>query len=137
RAGAGEENTRRRNAAVTAGGHQDARHSVGDPALEFAAAPVSAFAYAGGELHVERVPLADLAARYGTPCYVYSRAAIEQAYREFDAAFAGTPHLVCYAVKANGNLAVLDVLGRLGSGFDIVSGGELARVRAAGGDAAR
>jgi diaminopimelate decarboxylase len=98
---------------------------------------VTGFAYAGGELHAEQVPLAALAVTYGTPCYVYSRAAIEGAYREFDAAFAGVPHLVCYAMKANANLAVLDILARLGSGFDIVSGGELARVAAAGGDPAR
>jgi diaminopimelate decarboxylase len=98
---------------------------------------VSGFAYAGGELYAEQVPLAKIAERFGTPCYVYSRAAIEAAYREFDGAFTGMPHLVCYAVKANGNLAVLDILARLGSGFDIVSGGELARVRAAGGDARR
>ena len=98
---------------------------------------MTGFAYAGGELHAEQVPLAELAERYGTPCYVYSRAAIEDAWRAFDAAFAGVPHLVCYAMKANANLAVLDILARLGCGFDIVSGGELARVRAAGGDPAR
>ncbi len=98
---------------------------------------MTGFAYAGGELHAEQVPLGTLAERFGTPCYVYSRAAIEAAYREFAAAFAGVPHLVCYAMKANGNLAVLDILARLGSGFDIVSGGELARVRAAGGAPSR
>jgi len=98
---------------------------------------VSAFAYAGGELHAEKVALAEVAERYGTPCYVYSRAAIEAAYRDFHEAFAGLRYLVCYAVKANGNVAVLDILARLGSGFDIVSGGELARVQAAGGLASR
>jgi diaminopimelate decarboxylase len=98
---------------------------------------VTGFAHAGGELCAEQVPLADIAARFGTPCYVYSRAAIEAAFREFDAAFADVPHLVCYAIKANANLAVLDILARAGSGFDIVSGGELARVIAAGGDARR
>jgi len=98
---------------------------------------VTGFAYARGELCAEEVPLADIAARFGTPCYVYSRAAIEAAFREFDAAFAGVPHLVCYAIKANASLAVLDILARLGSGFDIVSGGELSRVVAAGGDARR
>jgi diaminopimelate decarboxylase len=98
---------------------------------------VTGFDVVGGELHVEQVPLAAIAAQHGTPCYVYSRAAIEAAYRAFDDAFAGVPHLVCYAMKANGNLAVLDVLRRLGSGFDIVSAGELARVQAAGGDPAR
>ena len=97
---------------------------------------VTTFAYVDGELHAEAVPLADIAARFGTPCYVYSRAALEQCFREFDAAFAGVPHLVCYAVKANSGLAVLNLLARAGSGFDIVSGGELARVLAAGGDPA-
>ncbi len=95
---------------------------------------MSAFAIVGGELHAERVPLSEIALRFGTPCYVYSRAALEAKFRAFDAAFADVPHLVCYAVKANSNLAVLNVLARLGSGFDIVSGGELARVIAAGGD---
>jgi diaminopimelate decarboxylase len=90
-----------------------------------------------GELHAENVPLSEIAARFGTPCFVYSRAAIEGGYREFDAAFAEVPHLVCYAVKANGSLAVLNLLARAGSGFDIVSGGELARVIAAGGDPAK
>jgi diaminopimelate decarboxylase len=92
------------------------------------------FDYRNGELHAEAVPLARVAERYGTPCYVYSRAALRETYRAFDAAFDGRDHLVCYAVKANSSLAVLNVLARLGSGFDIVSGGEFARVRAAGGD---
>jgi diaminopimelate decarboxylase len=83
------------------------------------------------------VPLARIAERVGTPCYVYSRAALTAAYREYSAAFAARDHLVCYAVKANSNLAVLDLFARLGSGFDIVSGGELARVIAAGGDPAK
>ncbi|MGH8619213.1 MAG: diaminopimelate decarboxylase [Burkholderiales bacterium] len=95
---------------------------------------MTAFALRGGELHAEDVPLARIAADLGTPCYVYSRAAIEAAWRAFDTAFGARPHLVCYAVKANPNLGVLGVLARLGSGFDIVSGGELARVQAAGGD---
>ncbi|MEP7182373.1 MAG: diaminopimelate decarboxylase [Betaproteobacteria bacterium] len=95
---------------------------------------MTAFAYAGGELHAEQVPLADIAARFGTPCYVYSRAAIETGFRAFTDAFAGVPHLVCYAMKANSSLAVLNLLARQGCGFDIVSGGELARVVAAGGD---
>jgi diaminopimelate decarboxylase len=98
---------------------------------------VSDFAYRDGELYAERVPLAAIAARFGTPAYVYSRATLERAWRRFDAAFAGTPHLVCYAVKANSSLAILDLFARLGSGFDVVSGGELARVLAAGGDASR
>ena len=92
------------------------------------------FAYHAGELHAEDVPLARIAAQFGTPCYVYSRAALTRAWRDFDAAFASRDHLLCYAVKANPNLGVLDVFARLGSGFDIVSGGELARVIAAGGD---
>ena len=92
------------------------------------------FELRGGELCAEGVPLPAIAERYGTPCYVYSRAALEGAWRALDGALAGLPHLVCYAAKANANLAVLDVFARLGSGFDIVSGGELARVVAAGGD---
>jgi len=95
---------------------------------------VSHFDYRNGELHVEQVALSQVAERYGTPCYVYSRAAITETYRAFDAAFGARDHLVCYAVKANSTLGVLNVLARLGSGFDIVSGGELARVMAAGGD---
>ena len=91
--------------------------------------------YRNGELHAEDVALANVAAAHGTPCYVYSRAALTAAYQDFDAAFAVHPHLVCYAVKANPNLGILNLFARLGSGFDIVSGGELARVIAAGGDA--
>jgi diaminopimelate decarboxylase len=83
------------------------------------------------------VPLSAIAERFGTPCYVYSRAALESAYREFEQACAGRDALICYSVKANSNLAVLNLLARLGSGFDIVSGGELARVLAAGGNPAR
>ncbi|MFZ5558288.1 MAG: diaminopimelate decarboxylase [Pseudomonadota bacterium] len=98
---------------------------------------MSEFQHRDGVLHAEGVPLPFIAERFGTPCYVYSRAALERAYREFDAAFAAHPHLVCYAVKANSNLAVLDLFARLGSGFDIVSGGELKRVVAAGGDPRR
>ncbi|HYN12427.1 MAG TPA: diaminopimelate decarboxylase [Burkholderiales bacterium] len=93
------------------------------------------FAYRNGVLCAEQVPLDELARRFGTPCYVYSRSAIEGAYREFSKALAGRDALVCYSVKANGNLAVLALLAGLGAGFDIVSGGELARVLAAGGDA--
>ncbi len=90
-----------------------------------------------GTLFVEDVSLSALAERFGTPCYVYSRAAITTAYRGFERAFASRPHQICYAVKANSNLAVLNVLARLGAGFDIVSGGELQRVLAAGGDPAK
>jgi len=95
------------------------------------------FAYRDRQLFAENVPLADIARQVGTPCYVYSRAHIENRFHAFDAALAGREHLVCYAVKANSNLAVLNVLARLGSGFDIVSGGELERVLAAGGDPAK
>ncbi len=95
---------------------------------------VGAFALRDGVLHCERVSLETIAQRFGTPTYVYSRAAIEAAFRAYRDALAGRSALVCYAMKANSNLAVLDLLARLGAGFDIVSGGELARVRAAGGD---
>ena len=95
---------------------------------------MTAFEYRGGVLAAEGVALADIAERFGTPCFVYSRAAVEDAYRQFDSAFGDAPHLVCYAVKANPNLALLNLLARLGSGFDIVSGGELARAIAAGAD---
>ena len=98
---------------------------------------MTGLAHRDGELCVESVPLADIATRYGTPCFVYSRAALAAAYREFDGAFAARRHLTCYAMKANSNLAVLDVFARLGSGFDVVSGGELARVLAAGATRAR
>lgn len=89
---------------------------------------------ADGSLWAEDVPLARIAAEVGTPTYVYSRATLTRHFRVFDAAWAGVDHLVCYAVKACSNLAVLNVLAKLGAGFDIVSGGELARVLAAGGD---
>jgi diaminopimelate decarboxylase len=87
-----------------------------------------------GALFAEDVSLESIAARYGTPCYVYSHAALTGAFRAFDDACTGHDHLVCYAMKANSSLAVLDVFARLGAGFDIVSGGELERVLAAGGD---
>ena len=92
------------------------------------------FEYRGGELHAEDVPLADIARRHGTPTYIYSRATLTRHYKAFDQALAGADHLICYAVKANSSLAVLQVLAKLGAGFDIVSGGELARVLKAGGD---
>ena len=95
------------------------------------------FSYRDGQLFAEQVAVADIARDFGTPAYVYSRAAFENHYRAYDEALAGRPHLVCYAVKANSNLAVLNVLARLGAGFDIVSGGELERVLRAGGDPAR
>lgn len=87
-----------------------------------------------GRLYAEEIPLTTLAETHGTPLYVYSRATLERHYRAFDEAFGGKEHLICYAVKANSNLAVLNVLARLGSGFDIVSAGELERVLRAGGD---
>jgi diaminopimelate decarboxylase len=96
-----------------------------------------AFAYRNGALCVEQVPLEDLARRFGTPLFVYSQAAIVSAFDAFRTALAGRDALVCYSVKANSNLAVLALLARLGAGFDIVSGGELERVLAAGGEAGR
>ncbi len=92
------------------------------------------FQYRDGALFAEDIAVADLAERFGTPLYVYSRATLERHFRAFDDAFGGHPHQVCYAVKANSNIAVLNVLARLGAGFDIVSGGELTRVLRAGGD---
>ena len=92
------------------------------------------FRYRGDALFAEEVDLAQLAVQQGTPCYVYSRATLERHWRAFDQAFDLQPHIICYAVKANSNLGVLDVLARLGSGFDIVSGGELERVLAVGGE---
>jgi diaminopimelate decarboxylase len=98
---------------------------------------VNFFSYRNGTLCAENVPLAEIAQQYGTPAFVYSRAAIENGYREFSDACSGRDVLICYSVKANSNLAVLNILARLGSGFDIVSGGELARVLAAGGSPAK
>lgn len=92
------------------------------------------FEYRGGILSAEGVPLDSIAERFGTPCYVYSRATLERHWKAFDNAFSGRRHLICYAVKANSNLALLNLLARLGSGFDIVSVGELERVLAAGGE---
>lgn len=93
------------------------------------------FGYRQDQLFAEDVPLSLIASEVGTPCYVYSRATLERHYRAFDNAFGDIPHSICYAVKANGNLAILQVLDKLGCGFDIVSGGELDRVLAAGGRA--
>jgi diaminopimelate decarboxylase len=95
---------------------------------------VSYFAYRDRQLCAESVPLARVAETFGTPCYVYSRAALESAYHAYDQALVRRDHLICYAVKANSSLAVINVLAQLGSGFDIVSGGELERVVRAGGD---
>ncbi len=93
------------------------------------------FYYQNNELFAEQVALKDIAAEFGTPCYVYSRAALEHNLLAYENALGDFPHLTCFAVKANSNLAVLNVLARQGAGFDIVSGGELARVLAAGGKA--
>jgi len=98
---------------------------------------MNAFNYREGELFAEGVALSAIAERFGTPTYVYSRAHIEAQYRSYTDALQGVEHLVCFAVKANSNLGVLNVLARMGAGFDIVSGGELERVLAAGGRADR
>ncbi|WP_277810230.1 diaminopimelate decarboxylase [Chromohalobacter canadensis] len=95
------------------------------------------FNYRDGQLYAEDVPVADIAERFGTPCYVYSRATFTRHFKAYSDALGEHPHLICYAVKANANLAVLDLLARLGAGFDIVSQGELERVLAAGGDPAK
>ncbi|MFN0318107.1 MAG: diaminopimelate decarboxylase [Burkholderiales bacterium] len=99
------------------------------------------FTYGPQGLQAEEVPLSKIADEFGTPCYVYSSAALSQAYEALDSALAqalkGVPHLICYAIKANSNLAVLNLFAKLGSGFDIVSGGEMERVLAAGGDPAK
>ncbi|HPQ96602.1 MAG: diaminopimelate decarboxylase [Thiothrix sp.] len=91
------------------------------------------FEYRQGSLYAEAVPVADIAAAHGTPCYIYSRATLERHWHAFDQALMGQPHLICYAVKANSSLAILNLFARLGSGFDIVSQGELERVLQAGG----
>ncbi|MBU2980080.1 diaminopimelate decarboxylase [Alteromonas sp. C1M14] len=95
------------------------------------------FAFQEGRLHAEDVSVKEIANTYGTPVYIYSRATLERHWHAFDDALSTHPHLVCYAVKANSNLGVLSALAKLGSGFDIVSAGELARVLEAGGDAAK
>jgi diaminopimelate decarboxylase len=93
------------------------------------------FEYKNNLLYAEQVELSDIAMQYGTPCYVYSRAALSKQFSQFTDALQGHEHLVCYSVKANSNLAILNIFARLGAGFDIVSGGELQRVLAAGGNA--
>ena len=95
------------------------------------------FRYHNGRMRAEDVDLGNIAERFGTPCYVYSRATLERHWQVFDSALGSHPHLICYAVKANSSLAVLQVLARLGSGFDIVSAGELERVLRAGGEPSR
>ena len=96
-----------------------------------------AFLYREGVLCADEVPLEEIARRHGTPCYVYSARAIEQAYDEFQGALGERDALICYSVKANSNLAILSLLAQRGAGFDIVSGGELERVAAAGGSLGR
>lgn len=95
------------------------------------------FNYKGDALFAEDVAVADIAEQFGTPCFVYSRATLERHYLAYQQALDGIPNKVCFSVKANSNLAVLNILARLGAGFDIVSGGELTRVLAAGGDASK
>ncbi len=92
------------------------------------------FTYQENQLFVEDVAVEQIVEQYGSPCYIYSRATFERHWKAFDQAFGDHPHLICYAVKANSNIAILNVLARLGSGFDIVSQGELERVLAAGGE---
>lgn len=93
------------------------------------------FSLKKNELHAENITLSKIAADFNTPCYVYSKAMLTQAFQNFEAGLIGTNHLICFAVKANPSLAILNTFAKLGAGFDIVSGGELARVLAAGGDA--
>lgn len=95
------------------------------------------FNYKGDDLYAEDLAVSEIAEQYGTPCFIYSRATLERHYKAYENALAGLPNLICYAVKANSNLAVLNVLARMGAGFDIVSGGELSRVLQAGGDPAK
>lgn len=95
------------------------------------------FTYQQDQLYAEELPLKDIAKQFGTPLYVYSKATIERHWHAFDNAFGAHPHLICYAVKANSNIAVLNIMAQLGSGFDIVSQGELERVIAAGGDTSK
>ena len=95
------------------------------------------FQMKNGELYAENFPLSNIAAEFGTPTYVYSKEALTSDFKRFDAGFEGTDHLVCFAVKSNPSLAILSLFAKLGAGFDIVSGGELARVIAAGGDPAK
>ena len=95
---------------------------------------MNSFTLKNATLHAENVALDQIASEFGTPCYVYSKSALTQAFERFSAGFKGTNHLVCFAVKSNPSLAILNLFAKLGAGFDIVSGGELARVLAAGGD---
>ena len=94
---------------------------------------MSDFTYKNGQLHAEDISLLEIAKRHNTPCYIYSKKAIQTKYTEFDLAFTSKQHLICYAVKANSNISILNILAKMGSGFDIVSSGELFRVLKAGG----
>lgn len=96
---------------------------------------MSVFTYQNNQLYAEQVAVTDIAKQFATPTYVYSKKHIEQQFKSYQDALQGTSHLICYAVKANSNIAVLNVLAKLGAGFDIVSRGELERVLAAGGQA--
>ena len=95
---------------------------------------MNAFTLKNGDLYAENIALERIATEFNTPCYVYSKAALIDAFKSFQAGLLGSNHLVCFAVKANPNIAILNLFAKLGAGFDIVSGGELARVLAAGGD---
>ena len=95
------------------------------------------FQYKNEQLYVEDLPVKQLAEEFGTPLYIYSRATLERHWHAFDSALGDHPHLICYAVKANSNIGILNVMAKLGSGFDIVSQGELERVLAAGGEASK
>ena len=92
------------------------------------------FNYQDNQLFAEHCSVRDITEQFGTPCYLYSRATLERHWQAFDRAFGSHPHLICYAMKASSNIAILNILARLGSGFDIVSIGEMERVIAAGGD---
>ncbi len=104
------------------------------PNLQLKNNNVNEFDFKNGTLYAENIALSQIAEEFNTPCYVYSKAALMQAFSDFSAGLIGTNHLVCFAVKANPNIAILNLFAKLGAGFDIVSGGELARVLAAGGD---
>ena len=95
------------------------------------------FQYKNNKLYAEDIPVQQLAEQFGTPLYVYSRATLELHWHAFDSAFGKHPHLICFAVKSSSNIGVLNIMAKLGSGFDIVSQGELERVIAAGGDASK
>jgi len=115
----------------TAGSHSSASRAAHSAVID-PVAYTPGFSYRGSQLYCEGVSVAAVAKKYGTPAYLYSRASIEHAYRRMDSAFGALPHTICYAAKANSNLGILRVFAALGSGFDIVSGGELYRLRRIG-----